>query len=85
MIPEVPYSLAEVCGELQKAAERGKRSCIVVVAEGAARAVDVRDFIERHTGAEARYLVLGHMQRGGALRRSIGFWPCGWDRSPPTA
>ncbi|BBO23345.1 MAG: 6-phosphofructokinase [Fimbriimonadaceae bacterium] len=66
LIPEVPYSLAEVCGELQKAAERGKRSCIVVVAEGAARAVDVRDFIERHTGAEARYLVLGHMQRGGS-------------------
>ncbi|HQU19225.1 MAG TPA: 6-phosphofructokinase, partial [Fimbriimonadaceae bacterium] len=31
-----------------------------------ARAVDVRGFMERHTGAEARFLVLGHMQRGGS-------------------
>jgi len=65
LIPEVPYSLLDICEELKSAAQRGKKSCIIIVAEGAARASDIRDFIEKSTGFEARYLVLGHMQRGG--------------------
>jgi 6-phosphofructokinase 1 len=65
LIPEVPYSLAEVCADLNAAAARGKRSSIIVVAEGAAKAEDIKHFIEKMTGFEARYLVLGHMQRGG--------------------
>ncbi|MEA2552397.1 MAG: 6-phosphofructokinase 1 [Fimbriimonadaceae bacterium] len=65
LIPEVPYSLLDMCTGLRTAAERGKRSSIIVVAEGAARASDIKVFIERNTGFEARYLVLGHMQRGG--------------------
>lgn len=65
LIPEVPYSLLALCAMLETAAERGKRSSIIVVAEGAARASDIKVFIERNTGFEARYLVLGHMQRGG--------------------
>lgn len=66
LIPEVPYSLVEICDRLKAGAARGKRSSIIVVAEGAARAEDVHDFIEKHTGFEARYLVLGHLQRGGS-------------------
>lgn len=65
LIPEVPYSLAEVCHEMKQANVRGKRSSIIIVAEGAARAEDIKNFIEKSTGFEARYLVLGHMQRGG--------------------
>jgi 6-phosphofructokinase 1 len=66
LIPEVPYSLLEICDELRSAASKGKRSSIIVVAEGAARAADIKEFIQRNTGFEARYLVLGHMQRGGS-------------------
>lgn len=66
LIPEVPYSLIEICDRLKAGAARGKRSSIIIVAEGAARAGDVHDFIERHTGFEARYVVLGHLQRGGS-------------------
>ncbi len=66
LIPEVPYSLLDVCDNLRSMRLKGKRSSIVVVAEGAARAVDVKDFIQKNTGFEARYLVLGHMQRGGS-------------------
>lgn len=66
LIPEVPYSVLEICDALRAAAGRGKKSCIIVVAEGAARASDIRDFIQKNTGFEARYLVLGHMQRGGS-------------------
>lgn len=66
IIPEVPFSLTDICESMRQQRERGKKSSIIVVAEGAARAMDVRDFISKHTGLEARYLVLGHMQRGGS-------------------
>ncbi len=66
LIPEVPYSLATICQNIVDASERGKRSSIIVVAEGAARAEDIKNFIEKKTHFEARYLVLGHMQRGGS-------------------
>lgn len=66
LIPEVPFSLLEICDNLRKARSRGKRSSIIVVAEGAARASDIKEFVQKNTGFEARYVVLGHMQRGGA-------------------
>lgn len=66
LIPEVPYSLLDICGSLQMAAAKGKRSSIIVVAEGAAKASDIADFVGRNTGFETRAVVLGHMQRGGS-------------------
>ena len=72
LIPEVEFDLATVCEKLDEGRSRGKRSSIVVVAEGAMRATDVCAFITAYTGYEARYLVLGHMQRGGS--------PCAFDR-----
>lgn len=66
IIPEVPYSLVDICNYLKEMHARGKRSSIIVVAEGASKAADVKEFIEKRTGFELRYLVLGHMQRGGS-------------------
>jgi 6-phosphofructokinase 1 len=66
LIPEVPYALHEVCTSLKKAASKGKLSSIIIVAEGAARAGDIKDFIQKDTGFDARTLTLGHMQRGGS-------------------
>jgi 6-phosphofructokinase 1 len=66
LIPEVPYSLLEVCDRVRSTHAKGKRSSIIVVAEGAAKASDIRDFIAKNTGFEARYMVLGHIQRGGS-------------------
>jgi 6-phosphofructokinase 1 len=66
LIPEVPYSLVEICQDMKSAALRGKKSSILIVAEGAARAADIKEFIEKNTGFEARQMVLGHMQRGGS-------------------
>jgi 6-phosphofructokinase 1 len=65
LIPEVPYNLSEVCKLLTDAAQRGKHSCIIVVAEGAARANDIKDYIQKTVGFECRQMVLGHIQRGG--------------------
>lgn len=66
LIPEVSYSLPEICDTLNRMHQKGKRSSILVVAEGAARASDIKDFVQKYTGYDARYLVLGHMQRGGS-------------------
>ncbi|MBX3095232.1 MAG: 6-phosphofructokinase [Fimbriimonadaceae bacterium] len=66
LVPEVPFSLMDACNRLRKLRVEGKRSSLIIVAEGAARATDVADFIHRTTGFETRYLVLGHMQRGGS-------------------
>ena len=66
LLPEVPYVLANICDDLREANLRGKKSNIIVVAEGAARASDIKDYIEKHTGMETRHVVLGHMQRGGS-------------------
>lgn len=66
LLPEVPFSIADIARNLRKAADKGKRSCIVVCAEGAAHAVDVSAQIGESLGVEVRYLVLGHMQRGGS-------------------
>jgi len=66
IIPEVAYSLIAICDRLRLQREKGRKSSIILVAEGAARATDIKDFIQKNTGFEARYLVLGHMQRGGS-------------------
>ena len=66
LIPEIPYSLLEICDQLRQSSEKGKRSSIIIVAEGAAKASDIKEFIQKNTGFEARTLVLGHMQRGGS-------------------
>nr|WP_242549471.1 6-phosphofructokinase [Alicyclobacillus mali (ex Roth et al. 2021)] len=66
LIPEVPFSLEDVVAKLQRGVSRGKKHSIIVVAEGAARAVDVGQYIEEQTGFDTRVTVLGHVQRGGA-------------------
>ncbi|MDI9636824.1 6-phosphofructokinase [Kamptonema cortianum] len=66
LIPEMQFSLLEICDNLRQARTRGKRSSIIVVAEGAARAGDIKDFVQKNTGFEARESVLGHIQRGGS-------------------
>lgn len=66
LIPEVPYDLAALLDMLHRSYERGKHSSIIVVAEGACRAEDVKKFLQEHTPYHVRALVLGHMQRGGS-------------------
>lgn len=65
LIPEVPYSKQKIVQTLLASHKRGKTSSIVVVAEGAARASEVGQWIQEGTGLETRVSVLGHLQRGG--------------------
>ena len=72
IIPELPFDLEAIADKLDDGRKRGKKSSIVVVAEGAISAMDVCAVVSKRMGYEARYLVLGHMQRGGS--------PCAYDR-----
>ena len=81
LIPEIPYSLDEVCRKIEARYQMGREFAIVVAAEGAMEAGGqpvfqaagryggvgdkLTDEIASRTGRETRCLVLGHLQRGG--------------------
>ncbi len=66
LVPEREYDLEDMCHDICEGASRGKRSWIIIVAEGAAKAVDIADKITEITGLDTRVAVLGHIQRGGS-------------------
>lgn len=66
LIPEIPFELDAVVDKIQRGRRRGKLHSIVVVAEGAASALELGKEIEARTGLETRVTILGHIQRGGA-------------------
>lgn len=66
LTPEIKYPLEEIAKKLMRSKARGKMSNIIVVAEGAGKAEEVSQKIQEMTGFESRYLVIGHLQRGGA-------------------
>ncbi|GIW33644.1 6-phosphofructokinase [Meiothermus sp.] len=68
VIPEIPTD-AQACAEvINKSAEKGKRSSIVVVAEGGYEggAEQLARDVRQYSGFEGRVTVLGHIQRGGS-------------------
>ena len=88
LIPEVEFDAERVADAIRTREKRGRRSHIIVVAEGAVPkggsavfreespdagqnrlggiGVQVAEELARLTGKEARSVVLGHLQRGGA-------------------
>jgi 6-phosphofructokinase 1 len=65
LVPEVEYDIEEVCERLKGISRRGKRSGVVVMAEGAGDCMRVKGALEERTGFEVRLARLGHIQRGG--------------------
>ena len=74
LIPETPTDLSELVKKLEEGALRGKKSSIIVVAEGdeAGTVLEIKEYIEKHTRWDVRISILGHQQRGGS--------PTGFDR-----
>ncbi len=68
LVPEVRPSVEEVAEALVAAAERGKQSSIVVVAEGAfpGGSLELEKQITAISHQEVRTSILGHVQRGGS-------------------
>ncbi|KAK2463408.1 hypothetical protein APHAL10511_004494 [Amanita phalloides] len=86
-IPERPPAADswedEMCTEIQRHRELGKRKTIVIIAEGAhdkhlnpLRAEDVKKVLSERLQLDTRVTTLGHTQRGGR--------PCAIDRILPT-
>jgi len=65
VIPEVPFSIDDICDKIMQGRIRGKKHSIVVLAEGAGDAKNLSTQIAEKTGINTKYSVLGYTQRGG--------------------
>ncbi|PQD94652.1 6-phosphofructokinase [Pradoshia eiseniae] len=66
LIPEESHDMNDIINKLNRGHDRGKKHSIIVVAEGVGSGFEIGQEIQRHTGAETRVTVLGHVQRGGS-------------------
>lgn len=70
LIPEIEYEmehvLGEICEQISRDFEVGKKHFIVVIAEGAGTAQGMASAITKRTHREVRISILGHLQRGGS-------------------
>lgn len=67
LVPEIPVSIRSVAASIRRGQDVGKRSSLIVVAEGEepGRSFRIARELLRMTGEESRVVVLGHIQRGG--------------------
>ena len=67
-IPENPATVDQAIERIRRGMARGKRSSILVAAEGhkPGRAYDLADAIRKKAGFDAKVCILGHIQRGGS-------------------
>jgi 6-phosphofructokinase 1 len=65
LVPEVPFDLGDIVRTIRENSAKGKRSGIIVAAEGIGNTRELADEIDRLLGIEARLSILGYAQRGG--------------------
>lgn len=65
--PDRAVNLDETIAHIRRGLQRGKKSSILVTAEGhkPGRGYDLADAIRKRAGFDAKVCVLGHIQRGG--------------------
>jgi len=66
LVPEAPINMEEVYKTVKENAAKGKRSGIIVAAEGVGDTRKIASQIEQNTGAEVRLSIVGYAQRGGS-------------------
>ena len=67
LVPETEYNFDEhVAEKIRQARLGGRTNFMIVVAEGAASAMDVGAEIHEKLGLDPRVTILGHIQRGGS-------------------
>ena len=66
--PENPVTVDEAVEHIRRGMARGKKSSILVAAEGQkpGRAYDLAEAIRKKAGFDSKVCILGHIQRGGA-------------------
>ncbi len=66
LVPEVKFEKEKIYETLRKNAAKGKRSSIIVAAEGIGETRKLAEDIQRNVNTEVRLSVLGYVQRGGS-------------------
>lgn len=66
IVPEVPVDIEAITERLKQSYKNGKTSEIIVLAEGAGKAEDLKRQIKEKVDIPLRTTVIGHIQRGGA-------------------
>ena len=65
LVPEIEVNMEKICERIIENIKKGKRSNIIVAAEGVNITRKLARIIEKKTKCEVRITVLGHVQRGG--------------------
>lgn len=68
IIPEKKLEIEDLCQDLRESFKRGKRSNIIIVAEGnqVEDTINIAKYVEMRLKVECRVCTLGHIQRGGS-------------------
>ncbi|HUW47454.1 MAG TPA: ATP-dependent 6-phosphofructokinase [Patescibacteria group bacterium] len=66
LVPEVKFNVKKIVQKLEENSAKGKKSGIIVAAEGVGDTRKLGQEIEKETGVEVRLSVLGYAQRGGS-------------------
>jgi 6-phosphofructokinase 1 len=65
IVPEIRFDYKRMYEDILRGYKKGKISWMIIVAEGAGKANEIAATITEMTKLETRYVVLGHVQRGG--------------------
>ncbi len=67
LVPEQPWDIdKDVVARIRETQAEGKKNFLIIVAEGAGKALKIAEEIQKKTGLDTRGTVLGHVQRGGS-------------------
>jgi 6-phosphofructokinase 1 len=66
LVPEVKYDIKEIFKTIKENAAKGKKSGIIVAAEGIGDTRELAREIEKETRTEVRLSIIGYAQRGGS-------------------
>ncbi|MCQ2427450.1 MAG: 6-phosphofructokinase [Clostridia bacterium] len=70
LVPEIPFDFDSVCDEIEKMRAAGRKTVLIVNAEGAAPMEELGKQLKEKTGIAARETRLGFIQRGGSATYS---------------
>jgi 6-phosphofructokinase 1 len=66
LVPEVKFNVKKIVQKLEENSAKGKKSGIIIAAEGVGDTRKLGQEIEKEAGVEVRLSVLGYAQRGGS-------------------
>jgi len=66
LVPEVKFNVKKIVKKLEENSAKGKKSGIIIAAEGVGDTRKLGQEIEKEAGVEVRLSVLGYAQRGGS-------------------